>query len=237
MCGRFTHLYTWRQLHRLMTLTSPVELPARYNVAPGQRAPVVRAVGGGNDAALLRWGLLPAWAKDERFGYRTINARSETVRTAPAFRAAFKSRRCIVPVSGFYEWRKQPGAKRPLYFTPTESDVFALAGLWECWRNDAGVEIETFTILTTVANEFMREIHDRMPVILGPAEFAEWLGGEPIDDSRAIELFAPCGPGEIRYWPVGTRVNSPKNDDASLIAPAPEAGGGETIPPGLFGDM
>lgn len=198
MCGRFTHLFTWRQLHRLLELTTPPtdssELPKRYNVAPMQSAPVVRALpDGGRGASMLRWGLIPSWAKDAGIAARTINARSETLSDKPAFRSAFKKRRCLIPISGFYEWQKlDPAessdpptprtkratpAKQPYYITSTDHEPLVLAGLWESWHDPAAAAvdraqadqphaIETFTILTTSPNELMARFHDRMPVII-----------------------------------------------------------------------
>ncbi len=238
MCGRYTHLFTWKQLHRLMSLTNTLELPARYNVAPTQEAPVVRADAGSRRVDMLRWGLVPFWARDVAIGSRTINARSETAATAPAFRAAFKRRRCLVPASGFYEWQKfeDSARKRPWYITPTDDDLFAFAGLWESWRLPDGgergtdAEVLTFTILTTAANEAMKDIHDRMPVILAREDFAPWLDPGREDPAGLAALLRPCPSARLRFTRIGTRVNSPRNDDPGCIEPA--SGDGEG---GLFG--
>jgi putative SOS response-associated peptidase YedK len=248
MCGRYTHLYTWKQLHRLMGLTthSPAEdrqLPLRYNVAPTQTAPVVREDAGGRRVDMLRWGLIPGWVKPEEiaapggaggggeWGARTINARSETAATSPVFRAAMRKRRCIVPVSGFYEWQKVPGStrKQPWYITPTQGEggdgggegVLAFAGLWEEHAGiDGGEPIRTFTVLTTNSNAAIAPVHDRMPVILSPEQFGAWLDPSVEDPAKVAPLLAPCPPERVRMRRVGTLVNSPSHEDPRCIEPA-----------------
>lgn len=226
MCGRFTHKYTWKQLHRLLNLVSPpFEFMQRFNVAPTQRAPVVREdvsedrdTKPGRRVDLLRWGLIPSWAKDESFGAKTINARAETVATSQVFRDSFKRRRCLVPVSGFYEWRKIPGGtrKQPYYLTSSDGEPLMLAGLWSPWKSPDG-SMETFTIITTTPNEMMAKLHDRMPVILGTDDWAAWL--DPVN-AREVELSGLLKPYPAELMlahPVSTRVNSPKNDDQACI--------------------
>ena len=243
MCGRFTHLYQWKQLHRLLRLTTPpVEFKERYNVAPTQDAPVVYDAVEGRRVDFFRWGLVPPWAKDVSFGSRTINARSETVATAPAFRSAFRHRRCIVPVSGFFEWERLGDGKRkqPWYFTPADEDPFAFAGLWEEWsdgtRNKGGGDgppLRTFTILTTTANAALSPIHDRMPVILPPEQFDAWLDPAVEDAVALLPMLTPCPPNRIRAQRVGTWVSSPAHEDARCIEPVEAAPKGES---GLFGE-
>jgi len=222
MCGRFTHIYTWPELRALMLFEPMPEkpLPRRYNVAPTQQAPVVRArEGGGREALLMRWGLVPSWAKDTQIGSSLINARGETVATKPAFRSAFKRRRCIVPVSGFYEWQsvghRQP--KRPWYITLPGSPIMPFAGLWESWTSPEGELLESFTIVTTTPNELMEPLHDRMPVILPPASWDAWL--DPANQNAAA-LLVPFPSAQMDAERVSTRVNSVKNDEPTLIAPA-----------------
>lgn len=237
MCGRYTHLYTWRQLHRLMTLTSPqIDLPMRYNVAPMQHAPVVRAVDAGHRSSravsMLQWGLVPSWAKDPAIGGSLINARSETAATKPAFRSSFGRRRCIVPVSGFYEWLGPKGTKgrQPFYVSPRSStapddggDILAFAGLWEAWLRPEGEPLESFVILTTDANEWMRPLHDRMPVILAAADFDPWLDPSSTAD-RLGGLLHPAREDLLQRWPVSTLVNRPGRDDPSMIESISEQG-------------
>ncbi len=225
MCGRYTHLFTWAELHRLSMLTSPpIDLPRSFNVAPTQRAPVVRVIeGGGRGVDLLKWGLVPFWAADPKIGNSLINARGETVAEKPAFRAAFKSRRCLVPTSGFYEWKrlgeKSMGGKQPYYIRGAGDEPLLLAGVWESWRPKEGTlfgepALETFTIVTTTPNEMMSELHDRMPVIVAPEEQDRWLTGSVEEAKNMIRPY----PAELMMsYPVSTRVNSPRNNDAACV--------------------
>ncbi len=220
MCGRYTHLLTWAQLCRLLGLTSaPMDLSPRYNIAPTQLAPVARQrPDGGRSLDMLRWGLVPSWASDPKIGNTMINARGETVATKPAFRTAFKRRRCIVPASGFYEWDKVAGGKikQPYYITASDSGPLMLAGLWESWTSPEGEIVRSYTIITTSPNEMMAKIHDRMPVILDEADFDRWLDPEREDASELIRSY----PAELMLaTPVSTLVNSPRNEDPSCIQP------------------
>lgn len=243
MCGRFTHKYTWEQLHRLLNLVSPpFEFIHRFNVAPTQSAPVVRedvssdrGTTAGRRVDLLRWGLIPTWAKDESFGAKTINARAETVATSQVFRDSFKRRRCLVPVSGFYEWRKLPGStrKQPYYFTSSDAEPLMLAGLWSPWKSPDG-PMETFTIITTTPNEMMAKFHDRMPVILGAEDWAAWLNPAKASEDELSGLLRPYPAELMLAHPVSTRVNSPKNDDAACIHVVEEQPFPENDEPGLF---
>jgi putative SOS response-associated peptidase YedK len=227
VCGRFTYLYNWKQLHRLMQLViwPEEELTPRYNVAPSQPAPVVRTgAGGEREGAMLRWGLMPSWSDDPTIGARLINARGESVRVKPSFRSAFAKRRCLVPISGFYEWQAVEGSKRkrPHWIGRADREPFALAALWE--RNEkVGPPIETFTIVTTGANALLKPLHDRMPVIVGPKDYSAWL--DPGADLDAAEgLLRPAPARGFEAYPISTRVNSPKADDPSLIEPLGEGG-------------
>lgn len=211
-----------------MSLLGPAQnLAARYNVAPTQEVGVVRAAEGGRRLSMLRWGLLPPWAKDAAIAARLINARAETVAEKPSFRSAFRSRRCLVPADGFYEWRKEGKAKQPYRIHLPDDALFCFAGLWESWRVPEGIalpasyrglgpgdEIESFTIITTEAAATIAHIHGRMPVILKPTDFDSWLTGA--GDYHA--LLRPYD-GPLMAEPVSTRVNKPANDDATLIEP------------------
>lgn len=226
MCGRFTQLFTWRELHRLMSLTTmpDAQLLMRYNIAPTQLAAVVRvaAAGSAREGIPMRWGLIPSWSKDESIGARTINARADTVATKPAFRSAFRRQRCIVPVSGFYEWKAagESGRKQPFYIRPRASGALALAGLWEMWEPKDGRDpIESFTIITTDANDTMRPLHDRMPVILAPSDWGRWLDPSNQDTEALGALLVPAPADALEHWPVSTLVNAPKNDVARCIEP------------------
>jgi putative SOS response-associated peptidase YedK len=208
VCGRFTHMYRWRELVRLMRLTVP-SLPEdpkpSCNVAPTQPAPIVRRDGEAWNLGEARWGLMPPWATKPG----PINARAETIATLPMFRSAFAKRRCIIPASGFYEWQKTGGkVKQPWYIYRADGEPLLLAGIYEV-RDDG----ETFAIITCAANEFLRPMHDRMPVVLEPESVAQWLGAPD------TALLRPAADGVLTAHTVGTRVNSPKNDDPGLVEP------------------
>ena len=226
MCGRFTQRFTWAQVHAFLSLlrTPPLNLRPRYNVAPGQRAGVMREGDAGRHFEMLRWGLIPAWAKDPRIGYKCINARAETARSKPAFRAAFGKRRCLVPVDGFYEWTgRGRGAREAWLIERADGALFALAGLWERWRVREGTAltgelatlgpgdlVETFTVLTTEAHPTLASLHHRMPVVIEPGDFEAWLGGGDVP-------LAPAGGFVPRR--VGSRVNNARHDDPRCVEP------------------
>lgn len=227
MCGRFTLGVPFRVLVELYDAIGADEWSARYNIAPTQLAPVVRAsVDGGRTVDLLRWGLVPSWAKDPSVGNRMINARSESAAEKPAYRSAMRRRRGLVPADGFFEWQKTAGGrKQPWLFRVPDAPggVFSFAGLWEIWRESEEAEpIVSFTILTTSANDLVRPVHDRMPVILAPDDAARWLDPAQEDPEPLLPLLAPFAAGRMTASRVSTRVNSPANDDASCIEPLPE---------------
>ena len=225
MCGRYALTTTPAALSKLFGVLMKLQLTPRFNVAPTQMMPVVVNEAGEREIMLMRWGLIPSWAKDASIGSRLINARSETAAGKPAFRSAFKQRRCVVPASGFYEWMKTGGAKQPYFITRADGQSLGLAGLWENWTDpDSGKELRTFTILTTDANEALKPLHDRMPVILEPEDVGRWLGERKKKGSDAAELtdlLRPAADGVLALRPVSSRVNSPKNDDASVLDPVP----------------
>jgi putative SOS response-associated peptidase YedK len=200
---------------------APDELEPRYNIAPTQSIAVVRQFEDGlRSCDLLRWGLIPSWAKDPAIGNRTINARAETVAEKPAFRAAFRRRRCLVLADGFFEWRKE-GKKQPYYIRMRDEGPFAFAGLWERWAPGAeDSALETCNLITTDANELMRDMHDRMPVILPREDYGTWLDPAIQDTQQLLALLQPYKSEAMIANPVSTRVNNPKHDDAECIAPA-----------------
>ena len=224
MCGRFTNRFTWSELVRLYRLTESVtppqsNFPARYNVAPTQIAPVVRLKNDAREIALLKWGLVPSWSKDATGGAKMINCRSETITEKPAFRDAFQRHRCLVVADGFYEWQKI-GAKdtQPWFITLKNNGPFAFAGLWEKWRpRDGGDSLETFTIITVAPNELCAPLHDRMPAILAPEDWAKWLGEEAQTPDEPRELLKPFPSERMECWPVGKRVGNANVDDPDLI--------------------
>lgn len=220
MCGRFAFYSPTEAVSRLFGTASGADLPPSYNIAPTQDAPVVRGVAGdGREFVTLRWGLVPFWAKDAKIGNRMINARSETVAGKPAFRQAFRKRRCLILADGFYEWQKTPAGKTPWYISLASGGPFAMAGLWESWRGgeyDDDRPLQTCTIITTSPNELMAQLHNRMPAILLDDAVDRWL--DPASDPADLSgLLAPIPAHRLAAAQVSRRVNSPANDDADLI--------------------
>ncbi len=219
MCGRFTLRTPANLLVERFMLDSTPDLAPRYNIAPTQDVAVVRATPeAGRQLALLRWGLIPSWAKDPKIGNRMINARGESVAEKPSFRSAFKRRRCLVLADGYYEWRKIGKAKQPYWIRMQDERPFGLAGLWETWRGGDDI-VESCTIITTSANELTKQIHDRMPVILDDGDYELWLDPSVQDRQLVEPLLRPYDDGEMTFDPVSTVVNSPKNDRAECIEP------------------
>ena len=217
MCGRFVLVALADEIADMFELHSaPDPFAQRFNVAPSQQVAVITNERP-KELAWHRWGLIPFWAKEAKIGYRMINARSETAAEKPSFRAAFRSRRCLVPASGFFEWRRRGKEKRPIYISLRDRPLFAFAGLWEVWRNPEGEFVPSVTILTTVANRFMADIHLRMPVILQPEDHETWLNPADRDEHQA--LLRPCAPELMQAWPVSTVVNRPANDTPETIEP------------------
>jgi putative SOS response-associated peptidase YedK len=221
MCGCFSVSLPPDEIGRYFRVSGPLpNFPPRYNLAPTQLAPVVRfnPETRTRQLDLLRWGLIPSWARDSRIGNQCINARMETIATRPAFRQAFaKGRRCIVPASGFFEWKKTGGAKQPMFITLTSGEPMGMAGLWENWKDPDGNWLRTFTIVTGEPNELVASIHNRMPLILRPEHFGIWLGEAPADDEALRAACMPYPADKMRADPISTRVNSPGNDDPDVL--------------------
>lgn len=218
MCGRFALIVDASVLADVFDVEPPQDLEPRFNIAPTQKSVVVRQTNdGARECAMLRWGLVPSWSKDEKIGARMINARSETAAEKPSFRSAVKSRRCLVPASGFYEWVKGPGGKQPHFIHFADARPFAFAGLWERWSKGEAGPLETFTILTTSPNELISDLHDRMPVILPGEAYAEWLESKPLAPDSYQRLVAPHPAPGMEAYPVSTHVNRPANDDPECL--------------------
>ena len=220
MCGRFTLRANASQIAKSFQVETGVDLPPRYNIAPTQDVAAVRLSKDGDqrELAMLRWGLIPSWAKDAKIGSRMINARAETVAEKPSFRSAFKKRRCLILTDGFYEWQKIDGNKQPFFIHRKDDEPFAFAGLWETWKHE-GEEIQSCTIITTTANSLMEPLHDRMPVILSEAEYPVWLDSE-FQDKNAIEaMVRPCDSELLEAYSVSKVVNNFRNDEAACIEP------------------
>ncbi|EZH66803.1 hypothetical protein DH09_02360 [Bacillaceae bacterium JMAK1] len=218
MCGRFTFFEQLQSLqkHFNIAITAIDEYQESYNVAPTQQVVTVRNDGQQNRLGTLRWGFIPSWSKDPKIGYKMINARGETVHEKNSFRTAFKKRRCIIPASGFYEWKNIDGKKQPYHIQLKNGDPLAFAGLWETW-SDKDETIHSCTIITTEANELMRDIHDRMPVILTPADYEAWLDPTITESEYLLSYLEPYPAGDMIAYEVSTDVNSPHNNHANLI--------------------
>ena len=243
MCGRFTLIEPVPWLAEILGLENPEstgEVPARYNISPGTEVVIVRTKEStgtnARELALARWGLVPFWAKDADFGARTINARSETAAEKPAFRAAFRYRRCLIPADGFYEWAGSGRKKQPWFIHLENGKPFTFAGLWESWTGADGSVLETCTILTTEANEKLSELHHRMPVILPEASYADWLSPRENRAKVLQPLLMPYPSDAFSYYPVSERVNRPRNDDAACIERREEEKEPPQLQGSLFGD-
>lgn len=222
MCGRYTLTTTIARLVGLFDLSNLPNLPARYNIAPTQEVAAVRLEDGKRRLVFLRLGLIPSWAKDARIAATMINARAETIAEKPAFRGAFRRRRCLVLADGFYEWRAEGKSKQAYRITLADGDAFAFAGLWEMWRKPDGEDVASCTIVTCAANELISALHDRMPVILPPEAIEAWL--DPKSEPAGLQaLLRPYAAKAMTYYPVSTRVNNVRNDDADCIAPLASA--------------
>ena len=221
MCGRYVQTMPADVMRQLFqTNGAPPNLAPSWNVAPTQSAPVVRRHPETGERHLdpLRWGLRPRWAKVEKGAREPINARAETVASNGMFRQAYAKRRCIVPVVAFYEWKAEPGGKQPVAIAPSSGEGMAFAGIWEHWRGEGEEVVRTFAIITADANATMQAVHDRMPVILAPGDWAWWLEG---DDPAP--LLRPAPDDLLRFWPVSKAVNSPRNNGPELLAERPQA--------------
>jgi len=222
MCGRFVIELSPELVKAIFGLAVTPDLPPRYNVAPTQLVPVIRqATDGKRQLVMLRWGLVPAWAKEEGAGL--INARAETVDVKPSFRQAYRQRRCIIPASGFYEWQKLGKGKVPYYVRMADGSPMPFAGIWESWKSPEGQVLESCAILTTAANATVAPIHERMPVVLPPAAFDPWLDPGLHDAAPLAVLLSPCPSEQVESFPVSPLVNSPTNDSPTCIEPVPPA--------------
>ena len=222
MCGRFGLATTPEAIAELLEVeATEIDLEGpRFNITPSSKCLVVR-----HDRRRAKrvqgvtWGLIPSWANDPRVGQRLTNARSETVREKPAFREAFRRRRCLVLTDGFYEWRRHQGETQPFHIGMPNHEVFCFGGLWERWRDAQGASHDTFAILTTTPNKLMAPIHHRMPVIIEPGDFEHWLDRD-VPEHALLPMLKPCPDDTLICWPVSTRVNNARHDDEGCRAPA-----------------
>jgi len=221
MCGRFLLTATPEELQALFGYLDGEAFPPRYNIAPTQPIAVVRMMHGARRFGLVRWGLIPPFAEDPKKFQLLINARAETVEEKPSFRNAMRYRRCLVPASGFYEWRRMPGSnsgrtRQPFWLRPRDGQPVAFAGLWENWYAKDGSDIESGAIITITANRVVAPIHDRMPVVIAPRDFGQWLEGTP---AEAADLMRPAPDDVFEAVEVSRRVNAVANDDPDVLEP------------------
>ncbi|MCX5576682.1 SOS response-associated peptidase [Kaistia terrae] len=221
MCGRYALAVQPEDVEAEFSMIRIEWFPPRYNIAPTQPILIVRGERGQRRPALVRWGLIPSWTKDMAAMPLLFNARSETAAEKPAFRGAYRHRRCLIPATGFYEWRKDAnGRKQPFYLQPASGGVIAFAGLWDEWADDKGNIIDTATILTTAANRELAPIHERMPVVVRREQYDLWLGLDAERDANAGQVLLPPPDGTFEPIPIGAGVNSFRNDDPAIQARA-----------------
>jgi len=216
MCGRYTDTKRDKQFLVRLGFNAEFDFHPRFNIAPTQSASIITSNPSGHlDLKQARWGLIPSWASDEKIGNRLVNARSETVKEKPAFRQAYRKRRCLVLSDGFYEWPKTPRGKQPIYIRMQGGTPFAFGGLWERWRQ-GDAEVESFCLLTLEPNELLSQVHNRMPLILNERDFPCWLDSESSGDS-VDALLQPFPAPEMEFYPVSDRVNSARHEHPSCI--------------------
>jgi putative SOS response-associated peptidase YedK len=218
MCGRFSIFTPIQELKQRFDADPPDEpVFPRYNAAPGQKM-IVIPMGNPKKMHFFKWGLIPYWAKDERIGYKMINARAESLKEKPAFRGPLQKNRCLILADGFYEWRVEAGKKIPYRIELEDRKLFAMAGLSSRWKNEKGQEINSFTIITTEANKIIGTIHDRMPVILTSGKERDWL--DPlIGPKEADQVLLPYSESDMEIYPISTLINSPRNDTVEILKP------------------
>lgn len=220
MCGRYALSATPAELIETFKLARCIDFKMRYNAAPTSLMPVVRQSPEGDRVAdLLRWGLIPNWAKDPSIGARLNNARGESLSEKPSFRDAFKRRRCLIPASGFFEWKTEGKVKQPYYVSYSSGQPLAMAGLWESWQDASGEIVRTYCVITTAANAVMEPIHDRMPLLINPSDYSRWIDPQ-VPGVDLISLIAPAPASGMQIWPVGRAVSKSTSEGPELILPA-----------------
>jgi putative SOS response-associated peptidase YedK len=221
MCGRFTLHTPESRIREAFDLenTEPLGLKPRYNIAPSLDIPIIRDAGTSREMVMVRWGLVPHWSKEPKTGYSTINARIETVAEKPTYRTPFRRRRCLIPADGFYEWKVVNDRKVPHHIRMRDGDVFAFAGLWDRWESEDQV-LDSCSIIVMPANEVMKPLHERMPAIIAPANYDLWLDTSITEKSDIMWNLHSTSSSHLMFYPVSSRVNSPKHDDEQCIQPA-----------------
>lgn len=217
MCGRYTLTIDIKTVAEKFGVPATLDTSPRYNIAPTQEVVSVMR-NGASHLEWLRWGLIPSWAKDESIGSRMINARAETLTEKPSFKGLLRSKRCLIVADGFYEWKQENGSKVPMYMTLKSGEPFAFAGLWDLWKSPGGEHIRSCTIITTEPNDLVAPIHNRMPAILLPGAYADWLDPDMRDEQALSHWLAPYPAEEMTARPVSRLVNDPRRDSPELIA-------------------
>ena len=220
MCGRFVRTTPIERYSALFSASGSVELKASYNIAPSSQILLARNnAKGGRELVALKWGLVPSWSKEPKTEYSTINARAETIEEKPTFRNAFRSRRCLIASDGFIEWQKKSdGTKQPYFIDLADQTPFAFAGIWERWEREGQI-LESCAIIVTQANDLMKPIHDRMPVILSPEFYDAWMNGKETNTSNLKSLLVPYPSDRMKAYPISNMINSPRNDHSDLMLP------------------
>ncbi len=219
MCGRYTLTHPEQIKEQYNIVEHEYNIAPNYNAAPTQIMPIIHNDGKDKHLELMKWGLIPSWSKEPVMKFSTINARAEGLEDKPTYRASFKRRRCLVPADGFYEWKKTDDGKQPYYIKLKNSDLFSFAGLWDSWHSPDGSKLHTYTIVTTTPNELMKEIHDRMPVILERQHEEAWLNPDIEDPITLHSFLKPYNATKMEAFPVSKSVNNVKNNQADLIGP------------------
>jgi putative SOS response-associated peptidase YedK len=220
MCGRYVLKAALPDIARMLGMDVDLDLKPSYNIAPTRAVPACRMeAGAAGQLVLMHWGLIPHWADKPDANYRLINARAETVAQKPAFRTAFRRRRCLIPADGYYEWKALQGRKQPYYFSMKDGSPFCFAGLWERWQPADGEAVESCAIITTAANALGAQIHQRMPVILSEDLYAHWLDPGETESARLLPLLQPFAPEAMSVYPVSTLVNNARVDESRCITP------------------
>ncbi|SFK10994.1 Putative SOS response-associated peptidase YedK [Pseudovibrio ascidiaceicola] len=216
MCGRYSLSASPEEVKALFDYAEQPNFPPRYNIAPTQPIALVKHENGGRHFGLARWGLVPSWVKDPASFTLLLNARAETLEEKPSFRAAVRHRRCLIPANGFYEWQRKGAAKQPYWIAPADGRLLAFAGLWETYSHPDGGDIDTAAVITVEANGTVKPVHHRMPAIIPPEHFNDWLSNGTVMSRDAVKLLQPVDDGLLIATPISTRVNSVTNDDPSL---------------------
>lgn len=219
MCGRFALYASDEEIKETFNVVQLPLISKRYNIAPGQDALCIKNNNGSKEAVIMHWGLIPIWAQNSSISRHLINARAETIETKPAFRNAFKTHRGLIIMSGFYEWKRENGKKQPFYFKHPDDKPVAVAAIWDAWQNGDGTLVQSCCLVTTDANQLMRPVHDRMPVLLNKSQQAIWLNHDSFDKTALKDILMPCSENELIRYPVTIKMNNARFEDELAVKP------------------